>query len=421
MPSSPYTTTQQIALAVIPKVSGLVSCGMSLLIIGTIVRDRNRRSKTYHRLICGLSVVDCSSSFWLALSTWPVPRETGVLWAVGTPATCRLQSFFTQAGIGSILYNASLSLYFVLVIKRGWRDNHIRKVEPYLHAVPVAWAIGSACVGLGVDAFGSANLWCWVAPGKVTFRWAAFYGPLWVMILAITGMCLMILLHVRKIELITDRRRQRTLLQYSASNLSSDAGGSPRLDRTDASPGFDDSGPASSQSYRVPIASEANATAGEDAKDYQDDELDPNVFDNLEEDDADDGTLAGEYCVASSVFEDVVLSRTNQTLSHSQSGADAKWDDQASPNSKSDPLKFAPSQAPSVDRNSHGGGAASSVQVRRSYRNRRRRASFLLARDELRLKRTRQVARQSFLYAGAFYLNWIALSVRDQLCPTATN
>jgi G protein-coupled glucose receptor regulating Gpa2 len=410
---SPYTITQQVALAVIPKVSGFVSCGMSLAIIGTILRDQNRRSKTYHRLICGLSVVDCSSSFWLGLSTWPIPRDSGVLWAVGTPSTCRLQSFFTQAGIGSILYNASLSLYFVLVIKRGWREPQIRKIEAYLHALPLAWAIGSACVGLGVQAFGSANLWCWVAPDKVVFRWVAFYGPLWVMILAITGMCLMILLHVRKIEIITDRRRQRTLLQYSGSNPSSNADLSPRVGSADA---LDENGPDSSLSCRVHIASEANATAGEEPKDYQDDELDPNDFANME-DDMDDGTLSGEYCVASSVFEDVVLSRTNQTLSHP--GGDTEPCDQpSSPSSKNIGLpKDAFSNASSVDRNSHGTGMSSAVQVRRSYRNSRRRASFLLARDELRLKRTRQVARQSFLYAGAFYLNWIALSVRVFALP----
>jgi len=51
----------------------------------------------------------------------------------------------------------------------------------------------------------------------------------------------------------------------------------------------------------------------------------------------------------------------------------------------------------------------------RLRRSTRRRAVQQLAKDQQSLKRTRQVARQSFLFAGAFYLNWIALSVSASL------
>jgi len=41
--------------------------------------------------------------------------------------------------------------------------------------------------------------------------------------------------------------------------------------------------------------------------------------------------------------------------------------------------------------------------------------------DVARLKRTREVASQCFWYAGAFYINWVALSVRSTFfdnCPS---
>jgi hypothetical protein len=181
------------------------------------------------------------------------------------------------------------------------------------------------------------------------------------------------------------------------------------------------------------LNSEAHATAGEETREYQDDDLDPEAFrrggdddddddeaamegdeDGPEEEDPDDddGTASGEKCVASSVFEDVVLSRTNQTLETANAaelGNDAKGGSQPGKSSLKDDSDVGDIEA---------GGGSTQAAVRRSYRdhkksgNLRRQLGLLLARDELRLRRTRQVARQSFLYAGAFYLNWTALSVR---------
>jgi len=108
---------QQLALVVLPKVAGLVSFVGSGLIVASVLKSKKKRSHTYHRLLFGISCVDMSSSFWLGLSTWPIPEETGLLWAAGNQQTCSLQGFFTQFGITSSFYNASLSLYFLPVIR----------------------------------------------------------------------------------------------------------------------------------------------------------------------------------------------------------------------------------------------------------------------------------------------------------------
>jgi hypothetical protein len=47
-------------------------------------------------------------------------------------------------------------------------------------------------------------------------------------------------------------------------------------------------------------------------------------------------------------------------------------------------------------------------QAQRSYGIKRK----LWQRKQRRLRRTREVASQSFMYAGAFYFNWAALTVR---------
>lgn len=86
------------ALAIVPKLAGFTSFCFSSLIVFTVVRDKRKRTSPYHRLLCGISIVDMSSSFWLGLSTWPIPEETGIMYAVGNDTTCRLQGFWTQAG-----------------------------------------------------------------------------------------------------------------------------------------------------------------------------------------------------------------------------------------------------------------------------------------------------------------------------------
>ena len=203
---SAYSDGQQWALVIMPKVTGLVSLLFSGLVIFMVCSNQDYRSKTYHRLLLGISCVDVSSSFWLGLSTWPIPKETGIKGASGTTASCSVQGFFTQFGIASSFYNASLSIFYLLVIRYGWREDQIRKIEPFLHALPVMWGLSTAIAGLSLTIFNSANLWCWIAPYQDRgahadiYRWVFFYGPLWIMIGVVTISVILIFHHVHRIE-----------------------------------------------------------------------------------------------------------------------------------------------------------------------------------------------------------------------------
>jgi G protein-coupled glucose receptor regulating Gpa2 len=195
-----FNEAQSIALAVIPKISGTVGMMFCAVIIFTVMRDKNRRNKTYHRLLVGLSVVDMICAFWLALSTWPIPVESNVLWASGNDGTCTLQGFFTSFGVTSSFYNASISLYFLLVIRYGWKESQIKKIEPLLHIVPLFWGFGTSFAGLKPGIFGNAYLWCWIKKSSNVYRWAFFYGPLWTMIFLVTAMSTMIYQYVHQLE-----------------------------------------------------------------------------------------------------------------------------------------------------------------------------------------------------------------------------
>jgi hypothetical protein len=205
------TIGQQRALAVLPKITGFSSFLFSLVIAITIFRDKKKFSKVYHRLIFGMSCADISSSLWLAMSTWPIPKESGVIWAVGNRVSCTFQGFFTQFGISSPLYNVSLSFYYLLAVRYSWRESHLKKVEPFFHLLPFAWALGTAIAGLFLKIFNSANLWCWIAPypgrnmDTNVYRWALFYGPLWLALFLVTVNLIFVYAKVRTVLIDTEK------------------------------------------------------------------------------------------------------------------------------------------------------------------------------------------------------------------------
>lgn len=49
----------------------------ALSIIYDILSDRKEKLKSpYYRILLAIGCVDTSSSFWIGLSTWPIPRGT---------------------------------------------------------------------------------------------------------------------------------------------------------------------------------------------------------------------------------------------------------------------------------------------------------------------------------------------------------
>lgn len=67
------------AMAIAPKCTGIVSLISSTFIIQHVLRDRKRRSLTYHRLLLGMSISDFFGSLMCFLGTWPIPRGEACL------------------------------------------------------------------------------------------------------------------------------------------------------------------------------------------------------------------------------------------------------------------------------------------------------------------------------------------------------
>ncbi|KAL3778378.1 hypothetical protein ACHAW5_000601 [Stephanodiscus triporus] len=169
-----------------------------------------------------MSLCCLSSSVAWFFTTWPIPRGTpGVYGAVGTQGTCSAQGFFSQFKISSVMYNASLSVYFVLVIVKQWRDDRILKVEPFIHLHAMAWGLGTALASIFLTLFNDLTWNCWISASPMgceeswkndgvttcvrgdnasLYRWAFYFGPVWVVITVVTILMYWVYYTVRRQE-----------------------------------------------------------------------------------------------------------------------------------------------------------------------------------------------------------------------------
>jgi len=206
-----------MAMALAPKVTGLISLISSTFIIQHVLRDPRRRGLTYHRLLLGMSISDFFGSLMCFLSTWPIPRGEACL-AAGTTMTCTVQGFFNQtAALTTPTYNISLAIYYVLVIVKGWKENRVSKIEKYLHALPILAGFGTGIAGLALKLYNGAGWICWIAPSPNNperdnphygiFRLAFLYADAWAIIIFLAICMFIIYVHVLKQEQKLDKYR----------------------------------------------------------------------------------------------------------------------------------------------------------------------------------------------------------------------
>ena len=145
-----------------------------------ILSDReNKLAKPNHRLMLSMSVFDILSSFAIATSTWPFPRESNIYGSMGNMTTCKVQYFFGTLGLAVPMYNASLCLLYLLTIRYRLHQRHFTaKIEPYLHAASVLFPLTIATVPIVMDAhITPANLVCAIAKDS-PMKWPMKIVPL---------------------------------------------------------------------------------------------------------------------------------------------------------------------------------------------------------------------------------------------------
>ena len=86
----------------------------------------------------------------------------------GNVHSCNTQGFFLYLGImAAPLYNCSLCLYYLAVVKYNKKDAYIQsKLEPYLLAIPAAISLILATTILSLRSFNPNPTHCWIAEGE---------------------------------------------------------------------------------------------------------------------------------------------------------------------------------------------------------------------------------------------------------------
>mmetsp|Transcript_7121 Transcript_7121/g.16668 ORF Transcript_7121/g.16668 Transcript_7121/m.16668 type:complete len:410 (+) Transcript_7121:854-2083(+) len=131
-----------------------------------------------------MSMFDFTTAMGWVIGAAPIPTtdmngyDSNVVGASGNDDLCTAQGFFVMLGYGSLYFNNSLSIYYVLVVVCGWKDYQLRKVRPYLLTVPIVCAMILAFGG--IPFYESVWIGCWMLPRPYTDDWTAVgfsFGP----------------------------------------------------------------------------------------------------------------------------------------------------------------------------------------------------------------------------------------------------
>jgi len=129
------------ALSIIRATSAVISTISSSLLIWMLARSSKRFTTTQHRILLGMSICDIIFSLSYAHFNAMAPSEISyMVWnARGNQTSCVVNGYFSLVGLISVLlYQCSLNVYYLLVVKCGKTDRYIRKkTEPFLHGVPI--------------------------------------------------------------------------------------------------------------------------------------------------------------------------------------------------------------------------------------------------------------------------------------------
>jgi hypothetical protein len=227
------TDSQVVALAIVPKFTAFLSGVAEIWILKEVISSKEKRKNVYHRIVAAMSAWDFFQSIGYFLSTWPIPTDINHnLYAnVGNQATCTFQGLLVHLGLGSAVYFAVLCLYYNLVIRHGWSERRLLKVEKYLHIVPTVIGLGTALAGVPLKLYNEAVLWCWIASfpdecditpdiecerghhAKI-YQFAFYFGPLWCCFACILYCLGSVYRGVRRDELKTLKYRQPHLFQH---------------------------------------------------------------------------------------------------------------------------------------------------------------------------------------------------------------
>jgi len=182
-----------------------------------------------------MSVTDILSSICTVLGRIPAPKDAPQYYGIGTTKTCSAQGFVYMSIISTVVYNSALAVYFLLVVRYQWKEVDIKKAERLMHILAIGIWLISGITCLALNLFNPDYFICFIGTlptncmtdcergfNPTAFRWGFFYGPVWVMIIAVTT----IMGLVYHTVLTQERRMDR--FEFRSSTMT-ESSGSPAI------------------------------------------------------------------------------------------------------------------------------------------------------------------------------------------------
>ena len=148
-------SSERRAIEIIARSVGIFTVLGAVYIIQDITKDAERRKRTKNRIMLFMSICDLIAVFFgSVIGTTMVPKWTGVPGAVGNQLSCDVQGFLSYAsGSASGLFNISLALCYLLMVRHKYSDERLHELEPYFLYTPLVLSIMLAITGLPFEIY----------------------------------------------------------------------------------------------------------------------------------------------------------------------------------------------------------------------------------------------------------------------------
>jgi len=132
-----YTAFEK-SKVIIPKITGLISIFCSIAIIRDLLKGpRAKLEKMTSKLLIAMNISDLIyTCIAHVIGTWFVPKGT-LFWSAGNEHTCDIQGWsFNLFGYSAVVYNAALSIVFLLSARYSWSEEDFRKWSYFILCSP---------------------------------------------------------------------------------------------------------------------------------------------------------------------------------------------------------------------------------------------------------------------------------------------
>ena len=128
--------------------------------------SKRRNYSSINRILLSMSIADIIFSIGWFLGVLPSPQETTseYQWgAIGNTATCTMQGFLMQFGWTSgPLFNLTLSLYYVLIIRYNWKEDDLKSLDRYIQISIWLLALILATIPIPFQLYNNSYEVCWI-------------------------------------------------------------------------------------------------------------------------------------------------------------------------------------------------------------------------------------------------------------------